>query len=76
MIMTIICKRVVEIDLLAIWTSIRPLIPLQLSIMTFIRIIKAPRDVKGFCNACVYSADGDSSPSSNHASTARPSAAR
>nr|DAZ20610.1 MAG TPA: hypothetical protein [Caudoviricetes sp.] len=44
--------------------------------MTFIRIIKAPRDVKGFCNACVYSADGDSSPSSNHASTARPSAAR
>ncbi len=76
MIMTIICTLPGEIDHIDIYTSKRPHIPFQSSIMTFIRIIKAPRNVKGFCNACVYSADGDSSPSSNHASTARPSAAR
>lgn len=76
MIMTFICMLPEEIGHIDTWTSKRPNTPFQTSIMTFIRIIKAPRDVKGFCNACVYSADGDSSPSSNHASTARPSAAR
>ncbi len=76
MIMTIICIFLGEIDHIDIWTSKRSRALFNPSIMTFIRIIKAPRDVKGFCNACVYSADGDSSPSSNHASTARPSAAR
>lgn len=76
MIMTIICILPGEIDNMDIWTSKRPHTLFNPSIMTFIRIIKSTRDVKGFCNACVYSADGDSSPSSNHASTARPSAAR
>ncbi len=76
MIMNITCIKSIEIAAirhLDVKTSINPLVTIDNDIHSH---YQAPRDVKGFYNACVYSADGDSSPSSNHASTARPSAAR
>lgn len=76
MIMDIICIRSIEIATirhLDVQTSINSLQTIDNDIHSH---YQPPRDVKGFYNACVYSADGNSSPSSNHASTARPSAAR